>query len=290
MADGLKQHSHADRERIVAALVPLIQRHMGGELVALAAAGSFARGTDDAYSDLELLAFVRRRPGGDRAFSRFIHDGLLIDLTFLTREEYLEHFKRRIVWHEWPYQADGALLPLVNDDFVRELATTAPNKKLEDRATALRNCWSEVQEATAKLLNAIARNDLDPVPYLYWRMVDKLCAALSLFNARPYTTRATIFAEARTFPYMPEHFELLMLQPGSASDATEIGRRALIVFEEMEALLHSQGLKLYEQSLDAFVSPLSGGQKLRRRLQIDRVLAKVAKIGGLLRLKPAPGH
>ena len=67
MGEGLKRHTHPEREAMVAALVPLIIRHMGHQLVALGVGGSFARDTDGPYSDLELIGFVKKPVGTARA-------------------------------------------------------------------------------------------------------------------------------------------------------------------------------------------------------------------------------
>ena len=43
-------------------MVPLIKHKFGKNLLAVAARGSFARNTDQPYSDLELFAFLKEMP------------------------------------------------------------------------------------------------------------------------------------------------------------------------------------------------------------------------------------
>ena len=289
MADSLKQHTHEERKRIVEALVPLIKRHMGDELLALAVTGSFARNADGAYSDIELVGFVKRRPDGDRWFTHFIYDGMLIDIWFLTRQTYLNIHKKDVN-HEWPYAALSVLTPLLNAPFIQELSDTPVSATSEDCLRALRRFWPQVQEATGKVLTAVERNDINPLPFLYWRMVERMCVALSLLNVRPFSTRAAIFTEVRTFPHLPASFEAIMSPQDWTHEPAELGRRALATFEEMERLLYSHGFELCEQNLDSFVSAQSGWDRIRRHLGIDRVARKVMKIGKAFKLKLARGR
>jgi hypothetical protein len=49
------------------------------------------------------------------------------------------------------------------------------------------------------------------------------------------------------------------------------------VFEEVEEMLFARGLSLYASGLDSFVSHETPAERLKRRLRIDRVLAKMKK-------------
>ncbi len=277
MAGGLKQHTHQERARVVKALVPLVQRHMGRDLIALAVTGSFARNTDGAYSDIELIGFVKRQQH-DREVVNLIHDGMLIHLWFLTRQDYLYHHKQR-VGAEWSYAAMNTLVPLINEPFVRELIEVPWALSREDRFRALREFWPLVQEAAGKLLTAASREDSGPVPFLYWQMVEKICVALSLLNGRPYTTRAAIFDEARTFKILPKSFDRLIAPAEGMQKPSELAGRALAAFGEVEELLYAHGAQPNAESLDAFVSPLSAGRRLRRRMQIGRKIRRTANFG-----------
>ena len=63
--------------------------HFGDNLIALASTGSFARGDDGAYSDLEATAFLTEMPPGKRGVGRIV-DGLLIELIWTTRQAWLD--------------------------------------------------------------------------------------------------------------------------------------------------------------------------------------------------------
>ena len=249
MAQGLKQHTHEERRRITETLVPLIKRHVGRGLIALAATGSFARGTDSPYSDVELIGFVKRRPDSDRAGAKFIHDGILVDLWFLTRADYL-YIHRQKIGAEWAYAGSNNLMPLINERFIREISTVPLNMTLEERLHALRDYWPVVQEAIAKVLTAADRDDLASIRFLFWQMVERVCSVTVLTNGRPFSTRAAIFTEVRTFQTLPAHIELLSIASDIAPSPAELGDRARIMFDEMETILHSLGLDLYAKSLE----------------------------------------
>ena len=282
MPDGLKKHSHQERARLVAALVPLIKRHAGKDLLALAATGSFARGTDGVYSDIELAAFVRRSPDEDRRYLNFIFDGMGIDLWFLTRGEYIDIHKGK-VRHDWPYAASSILTPLLNEPYISALSEVTCNVTSGACRAVLRTFWPKVHEATTKLLTAVERGDVDPIVFLYGQMAEKMCAALSLLNAKPFTTRAAIFAEARAFGRLPEGFDLLVLSPDQPIDPTELARRAILVFGEIEQLIYSIGINPYERELGFFVSPLSGLERARRALNLDRLYRRVSRVASAIR-------
>ncbi len=277
MLKSLKEHSHKERQQIVEALLPLIRRHVGDQLVALAATGSFARNTDAAYSDIELIAFLKERPEPGRHAVRFIYDGMQVDIWFLTRKDYITNHKggdRK----QWPYAARSALIPLFNPGFVQDLSAIPSPISPQDRMAALTDLWPDVQEASGKLLTAVERADTLPIPFLYWAMVEKLCVALSYVNAQPFTTRASIFAEAMSFEHLPASFRAVLEGPGSSLDLPLLSAKVKTVFAEMEQMLEDLGLAPCQENLGDFVNPLVGG-RLRRRLAKNRVVRKLAALG-----------
>lgn len=280
MAIGLKPHTHDERAAIVAALTPLIQKHAGSNLIALAVSGSFARGSDGAYSDIEFFGFVKRPLSDDRAAVQFIHDGILIDAWFITRNDYIHIFKDkvRLGGHAWPYIALNALVPVVNTPFIEELKALPHTIRPEYFKNALIAYWPQVQEGTAKLLTAISQGNELSMLSLYWQMVEKMCFALSLLNERPYTTRAATFKEVLSFPVLPQSFPGLMLHPDAPRIPWELAEKAKTAFSELEELLSERGYKLYADRLDAFVSPYSRSMEFIRRVKIDRVAHKVMLI------------
>ena len=113
---GLKKSAHQDRQRIVEEMLPQIREKFGDNLIALAAQGSFARNEDLDYSDLELIAFVRGMPEGYHGIGK-IRDGLLVELVWMTREEYIAETLE--VTDMWYLAASDKLLPIISRIYQR---------------------------------------------------------------------------------------------------------------------------------------------------------------------------
>lgn len=282
MTVGLKPHTRQDRARIVAALAPLIQKHAGDDLIALAVAGSVARGNDGDYSDIELFAFVKHPPPDHRSAVKFIHDGILVDAWFLTRADYIDIFKSKVRLgnHPWPHVALNALAPVINAPFIEELKAMPARTEAEDFRRALTSYWPRVQEATGKFMNSVMEGNELVMMSFYWQMIDRMCTALSFLNERPYTTSATVYGEVLAFQVLPASFPGLMLKPNEAAIPSELARRAMAVFGELESMLQSRGCRLYAESLDAFVSPYSRRAEFVRRTGIGRIARKARKVLG----------
>ena len=120
---GLKKYTHQDRQRIVEEILPQIREKFGDNLIALAAQGSFARNEDFDYSDLELIAFVKKMPEDRWGGIGKIVDGLLIELIWTTRENYIA--LTLDVTKDWYISASDKLQPIINAEFINELKITA---------------------------------------------------------------------------------------------------------------------------------------------------------------------
>lgn len=248
---GIKEHSRQDRLRVIAKLTPIIRERFGENLVALAAQASFARGEDSAYSDLELIAFVRRMPDGKRwgGLGR-IRDGMLVELVWTTGEIYIEDVRR--VTGNWYAAGSAVLLPLVNEEFVRGLndykVENLAGKCLE-RAAAQ---WHEVQEAAAKVLNAVVANDREALPLLASDMLRHMLIVLSFLNQTPYVTFARFVSQAKTFAVKPEGFGRLLDQVTRADyrDLQPLRAAVTDVFTQFENLFEARGVALYDDGTD----------------------------------------
>ena len=153
----LKAHSHEDRQRIIGEMIPYIKKKFGANLIALAACCSYARGEDSDYSDLELIAFVKKMPK-DRPRDGLakIYDGLLIELIWMTKEIYLKYTLD--VNEYWHYSGSDSLLPILNQGFIDEIAQFRPEDMKQKCMDQAIGCFTEVQEAVSKVLNAINQN------------------------------------------------------------------------------------------------------------------------------------
>jgi predicted nucleotidyltransferase len=248
---GLKKYSHRDREKVIEELVPLVRKKFGDNLIAITADGSYARGEDSGYSDLELFAFVREMPGGKEmeGMSR-IRDGLLVELVWTTREAYIKKVKE--VTEEWYIAGSDTLLPIINEDFVNDLNGYRVENLREKCLKELIRFWSEVQEATAKVLNAINQENRDGLPMLLFYMLNNMLIALSLINRIPYITLSKFFTMARSFKVKPEKFDELldMVVSGHYQDLPTLHKLTVDIFEGFEKIFDELGIEVYHTSID----------------------------------------
>ncbi len=255
--EGIKKYTHQDRERIIQEMIPLIKKKFGKNLVALAAQASFARGDDYDYSDLELNAFLKKKPRNkkSRGMSK-IRDGILVELTWMTKEEYIKSTKE--VTKEWYLAGSDTLVPIINKPFIDKL-----NKyKVADlEKKCLRQAvihWHQVQEATAKVLNGIGQKNREHIPYLMLWMLDGMLISLSLLNHTPYITAGKFITQARSFKLKPEGFDDLLdvINKGDYQDLVALEKIIRTVFEGFEKIYKKLGCRLYQDNVDPSITDL----------------------------------
>ena len=246
---GLKKYTHHERQKIIEKILPQIRRKFGDNLIALAAQGSFARNEDFDYSDLELIAFVKEMPVGHWGIGKIV-DGLLVELIWTTRENYIAETLE--VTDMWYLSASDKLLPIINAEFINELKNyRAENLKEKCLAEAVRH-WHEVQESTAKTLNAIASKNRDGLPLVLFDMVRHFLVSLSLLNQTPYTTFSRFVSEARNFAVKPAEFDDLLdlIVKGEYQDLQFLEAKIETVFSQFEAIFEDLGVELYDEEIN----------------------------------------
>lgn len=248
---GLQKYSHSDRQRVVEEIIPLIQEKFGENLVALAATASFARNEDFDYSDLELTAFLKEMPeAGRHGGIGKIRDGLLIEVLWTTGENYLED--TRDVTKDWYLAGSDVLVPLINERFIEELnAYQIKNLKEKCLARAGKQ-WHEVQEATAKVLNAVRADNRENLPLLLFDMIRQMLIVLSFLNQIPYVTFARFITQAKNFEIKPASFQRLIdiIIEGSYQDLQSLEAASVKIFSEFEKIFEELGIELYDENLN----------------------------------------
>lgn len=248
---GIKKYTHKQRQKVIRGLLPLIKKKFGKNLLALAACASYARHEDRSYSDLELVAFVKKMPkrkswGG---MGR-IKDGLLVELVWLTRESYIKNTLE--INNHWFISGSDTLLPIINTKFIAEISGyTVKNKRKKCLNFAAKN-WYEVQEASAKVLNAISQKNRKNLPLLVSDMFLRMLIVLSFLNQRPYTTLSKFVSESEKFKIIPKHFKQLtdIMTKGKYGSLILLKSTVERVFAEFEKIFDAQGLELYDTTID----------------------------------------
>ena len=174
---GIKEHTHSERQKVIKEMTPLIRNKFGDNLLALAVCCSYARNDDHLYSDLELIAFVKEMPQ-DKTQGGLakIVDGMLIELMWMTKETYLNTVLD--VNEYWHYSGSDTLLPIINAEFINELKDFQPmdlKRKCLEHAVGV---FTEYQEATSKVLNAISQNNNENMAVLFFDMINQILLSL----------------------------------------------------------------------------------------------------------------
>jgi len=248
---GLKKHTHKDREEIIKKMIPMIKKKFGKNLIALAAQASFARNEDRDYSDLELIAFVKKMPRGKKwAGIGKIKDGLMVELVWQTKEDYIKSTLE--INDYWYISGSDKLIPLINKKFIKAIQNyKTKNFKKKCLNFAAKN-WYEAQESTAKVLNAIAQKNRDGLSLLAPDMFLRILIVLSFLNQKPYTTFARFVTEAKRFRIKPRGFNKLaeIMIHGEYSNLPKLEKIVRRVFSEFEKIFEALGIDPYEDNLD----------------------------------------
>lgn len=247
----IKAHTHKERERIIEKMIPYIKNKFGDNLIALAVCCSFARNEDADYSDLELTAFVKTMPvDKQRDGLAKIFDGMLIELLWMTRETYL---KTTLDVNEfWHYSGSDTLASILNKEFVEEIvAYRQADMKIKCLDQAV-GCFTEVQEAVSKVLNAINQRNHEGMPILFFDMLNQLLKILSFLNQLPFTTASRMIQQVRKFSIQPPSLSQLidLAVKGRYREFASLRRITVAVFEELEAIFEQKGLPLMDDNLD----------------------------------------
>ena len=243
----IRPHTREERLELVAALTPRIRSWFGDRLAALATWASVARGDDGPYSDLEMLVIVTEGACGGRGV---LHDGMLVELEWMTEEAYLARCLD--VTENWPLSGSSVLAPIVNEALIARLNVWVAD---DLEAKCLRQAgiqWFEVQEATAKVLNAVEAENRDGVGLLAWDMLRQMLTALSLLNASPYRTLANVVTQARSLPHQPAAFADLLdlMVTGGFGNVDRLRELVVAVIEQLESLYEERGAPLGTEGLD----------------------------------------
>lgn len=247
---GLRKHTHADRQRVIDEMIPLIREELGDNLIALASLPSFSIGRDLPYSDLEFIAFVRDVPGGkDWNGMGKIRDGLLVEMYWVTEAG----FKRSLdgLESDWIVDQKG-MEPLLNAPFIEALkkyevpdAERRYLRKAKDR-------WNEVQESAGKVLNEIGQGaDGTLVRLLATDMLLHMLAVLASLNCTCYSAFSTFLHQAAGFKWKAKGFDALVaivLGEGKL-DLPKLQETTEVVFGAFEEELRKRGVQLYRDDL-----------------------------------------
>lgn len=247
---GLQKHNHAERSRIIDRIVPVLTRELGDNLIAIAADGSFARNEDAAYSDLELMIFVRTNRDLPFGFSRVV-DGLLIEGIYITEDEYYRNVKEPNP--DWYIAGSDTLYAITNPRYIKKITSYTVARRAEKCRACAYDILPEIQESFAKLFTAIEqRNTENLFPILFYALHGVL-RFMSFINATPYTTLGSFITQSRHFKNKPRGFDDFMeaIVEGTYRELPLLEQRASSIFIGIEEYL---GAPLYDRDLSSIAA------------------------------------
>ena len=163
---GIKVYNHNDRTKVVNQIVKLLKHQFKDNLVAVAAEGSYARGNDKDFSDLELTVFLKEISKDTNYNIHKIVDGLLIVIVFDTKESFVKKYLSDD-FSVWYASGSEDMLPITNKHFIDKLNKIIPNNIEQKCLEQIKIRWPQYQEITAKLLNNINGEDLEAVSLVF---------------------------------------------------------------------------------------------------------------------------
>jgi len=285
---GIKKHTHKERAQVLMSLVPLIKQKFGKNLMAIATRGSFARKTDQPYSDLELFVFLKEMPRGQKklpyAKMRKICDGLLVELIWIIKEVYIREVKE--VSSAWFGSGADILMPVYNKTFADKLnqyKIVDLKKKCLDQAVLL---WPSLLSTSTALINIVGKKEQDRIALAIQRMFDNVLNFLSFINQQPFTTYSQKIKEAKKFKIKPKSFLKLtkIIVEGEFKNYDEIKKCVTEILKELKCFLKQNGYELIENSsIKRYKSDSFGMENRNKRyeqvvLVWDKVQESTAKV------------
>ncbi len=248
---GIKKYTHKERAEVLHEMAPLIKQRFGKNLLAIAARGSFARNTDQPYSDLELFAFLKEMPRGQKklpyAKMHKMRDGLSVELILITEKTYIHEVKE--VNGSWFGQGSEKLLAVYNKPFIDKLskykAKDLRNKTLNE-AFAL---WPSIFFSSSMVLDIAEKKDHEKIAIALHGMFENMLNFLAFINQIPYTSGSKKILESKKFKIKPKDFSKLttLIVNGNFRKYSEIRKLVLSVTQDIKKYLEKAGYEPSEE-------------------------------------------
>ncbi len=244
LAPGPVEQTHEERQQIVKRVLGDLERRLGDRLVAIAAYGSYARGSDGPFSDIELLTIVAGE-GIDQSLE-WVYGANKIEINFQSRDMFEADLlnTEEEDWAIWK----GAYLDLVclaGDptvfDGARERLLSPPEAEFDDLVAMLAIV---VFELVGKVRNAVARGDVQALPILAFEVAYRIALLLGAYHRQCYTTGTSVFPEASELKSHPGGFDDLVrrVQAGDLVDSTGVAAAIEAAWSGLAVWMTAQGI------------------------------------------------
>lgn len=249
-----KPTEHFERITLGEQLVQRILAVHGEKVLAIGVYGSLARGTDQPYSDIEMMC-VFNTTGEDYAHE-WIEDTCKVEVNFVSVDEFLRDVAT--VDPEWAitHGAYFDLKPMYGSpDFFTQISHALHSPSPEMFASALRELIiGSIYENMGKLRNSRLAGNCGSLPLLACTIAEEGAFAIGLANRKCYSTQALLFQESLAFANRPDGYDALcqLVTAGNLSDGDAIATTIEQFWVGLVAWAEENGLSLAK----SYVAPL----------------------------------
>lgn len=248
---GIKKYTHEEREKVLQEMVPLIKQKFGKNLLAIAARGSFARKTEGPYSDLELFAFLKEMPRGQKklpyAKMHKIRDGLSVELIWITKKTYINEVKE--VTDSWFGVGSEKLLAVYNKTFVDKLSKYKVKDSKRNTMNQAFTLWPSIFFSSSMVLDIANKKDHEKIALALYHMFENMLNFLAFINQTPYISSSKKILESKKFKNTPKDFSKLttLIVNGDFRKYSDIKKLVLSVNQDMKKYLEKAGYEPSEE-------------------------------------------
>jgi len=201
--------THEERLQLAREVVVKLKERYKDDLLAVAVFGSVARGEDEDFSDVDMIAVVQGEGIADDCNA--IMDGLKYAIDVFSRDIVLG--KMTSVHMRWPWLAGKFVtaVPLYDEQGVfASYKETFRNLVREDFTPYVRQVFiEEIYEECNKFINTTYSGNRQRVHYNAYHLFTKFAVFLAIVNKSFYTSAVTLPEKAMSFPINFPSFQLL---------------------------------------------------------------------------------
>ncbi len=219
-----KPTPHWERVALAEQLVQRILAAHGEKVLAIGLYSSLARGTDQPYSDIEMICAFNTT--GEDYAHEWVEDGCKVEVNFVSADEILRD--AATVDAEWAI-THGVYFDLKSlcgsPDFFTKVSNALHSPSQEVFAPALRELIiGSIYENMGKLRNSRLAGNKGYLPLLACTIVEQGAFAIGLAHKKCYSTHACLFQESLAFANRPDGYEALcqLVMAGNLSDGDTI--------------------------------------------------------------------
>ncbi len=249
MHSGPQPMNHEDRLKLANEIAGRFHEHFGENVLAIGAYGSLARGTDTAYSDIEMYCVIK---------------GEEINTSY---EWSAGKWKAEVdvqsadILLKWATELDETwslthgsciqILPLYDPgDFFGQLKDRLFDHKDEEFESVIKAMIvGELYEFIGKIRNTIASGNTSSLPIQIGNITKYGAFMIGLANRSLYTSSSNFLPESIVLADRPNGYDALceLVMRGELNDFPSIVRAADLFWEGIEAWAKTRGLKIHEK-------------------------------------------